>query len=162
MTLFLDENESGSIEYIREKFNPEQYRLIKSHITLCREDEIGDLKTIQKNLTKLKVEIFELETGRVIRFSEGKGVLVKVKDNNQFFQKLRELVLQDVISKPRQHNAHITLMHPRNSTCNDSVFEEIRAVQIAQGVRVSKISLVEQEVGKEWKTIKEYQLKNKS
>ena len=34
LTLFLDEDKAQSIESIRQRFNPKQYKLIKSHITL--------------------------------------------------------------------------------------------------------------------------------
>ena len=40
LTLFLEASEAESIERIRKEFNPKQFALIKSHITLCREDEI--------------------------------------------------------------------------------------------------------------------------
>ena len=38
LTLFIEENEAETIEQIRKEFNPEQYELIKAHVTLCRED----------------------------------------------------------------------------------------------------------------------------
>ena len=44
LTLFLSESCSSEIEKCRERFNLEQFKLIKAHITLCREDEIEQLK----------------------------------------------------------------------------------------------------------------------
>lgn len=38
--LFIEDEEAEEIEKIRKTFNPEQYALIKSPITLCREDEL--------------------------------------------------------------------------------------------------------------------------
>ena len=65
LTLFLEEKECKIIETIRKKYNPRQYELIKSHITLCREDEIEDIKHIKRNLENLDVHKFELTTIKV-------------------------------------------------------------------------------------------------
>ena len=73
LTLFLDQGEAQTIEYIRRKYNPAQYHLIKSHITLCREDEIENIEQIIYNLEHLNAKAFELSTGPIIRFSKGKG-----------------------------------------------------------------------------------------
>ena len=119
LTIFLDDIESRTIESIRRKFNPKQFKLIRSHITLCREDEIKDLSLIQSKLRKIEIYEFQLKVGRLKRFSEGKGVLIAIEDEKNQFHKLRELILQNKNSFPREHKAHITLMHPRNSTCDD-------------------------------------------
>ena len=121
LTLFLDEDEAQSIESIRQRFNPKQYKLIKSHITLCREDEIEKLENITKALDDLRTEKFELQTGGLRRFANGKGLLIDIKDEDQKFQQLREMILQKEEGKARAHQAHITLMHPRNSTCDDLI-----------------------------------------
>lgn len=162
LTLFLDEIESIPIESIRKKFNPKQYELIKSHITLCREDEIEDLKRVQYNLENMEMNEFELSTNGVKRFYENKGVLIAVKDEKKIFRKLRELILQNKNSIPREHKPHITLMHPRNSTCTDKIFGEIQKYDLPKKIRIKKISLIEQELGSKWSTIKEYKLKNRN
>ncbi|MBL0007415.1 MAG: hypothetical protein IPP25_09600 [Saprospiraceae bacterium] len=46
LTLFIDEKQSAAIERIRQKFNPQQYGLIKAHVTLCREDEIESFDNV--------------------------------------------------------------------------------------------------------------------
>jgi hypothetical protein len=53
LTLFAEENKSGVIEKIREAFNPQQYELIKAHVTLCREDELEQLDKVLANLETL-------------------------------------------------------------------------------------------------------------
>ena len=158
----MDEIESMAIETIRRKFNPIQFKLIKSHITLCREDEIEDLSRIQNNLENIDMHDFELQTKGLKRFSEERGVLISVTDEERKLLKLRELVLQNESSVPREYKAHITLMHPRNSTCDDEVFKEIQKIELPQKLSVETISLIEQEIGKEWKTLKEYKLKKKN
>lgn len=162
LTIFLDEVESIPIELIRRKFNPRQYGLIKSHITLCREDEIEELINIQINLEKIDFHQFELRTNGVRRFSRGKGVFIPVKDEENKFRELRKLVLENICNEPREHEPHITLMHPRNSTCNDEKFKEIEQIQLPKILSVKKISLIEQEIGKKWRTLKEYRLKKKN
>ena len=52
----------------------------------------------------------------------------------------------------------ITLMHPRNSTCNDEIFEEIKNIPFPTKLTFKRISLIEQEINKEWKIIKEFDL----
>ena len=162
LTLFLDAAEADSIERIRAKFNPAQFKIIRSHITLCREHEIEALETVLNNLDNLKTEQFELGLDELIRFSEGKGVLIKVKDKQNHFQKLRAAVLKNTTPEPGIHTPHITLMHPRNSSCNDSIFEEIKEIGIPEKLRITSITLIEQEIGKKWKVLKEYKLKTKS
>lgn len=162
LTLFLDEEASESIEFIRKKYNPEQYKLIKSHITLCREDEIENLEAIQKKLENIEFEKFELHTNGLKRFSKGKGLFIDIKDEKQQFKKLRAIILQNGEVKPREHQAHITLMHPRNSTCDDIKHKEILKIDIPKKFSFSKISLIEQKIGKVWKTLKEYKLNSKN
>ena len=44
LTLFVKKEDAETIEQIRQAFNPRQFELIKSHVTLCREDEIQNLE----------------------------------------------------------------------------------------------------------------------
>ena len=160
LTLFFEE-ESDSIEKIREMFNPEQHKIIRSHITLCREDEIEEIETILYNLENLKTEYFELELSGLKRFSEGKGVLITIIDTKNYFKNLRGLILKNTASEPREHKPHITLMHPRNSTCNDLIFEEIRKSEFPKKINITRITLIEQKIGEVWNVLNEYKLNNK-
>ena len=38
------------IEKIRAEFNPEQYRLISAHVTLCKDDQIEDFEKVIENV----------------------------------------------------------------------------------------------------------------
>lgn len=162
LTIFLDQTESIPIESIRRKFNPRQYELIKSHITLCREDEIEDLVRIHNKLENIEMDEFELRTNGLKRFSEEKGVLITVIDKKGKFRKLRELILKNGDSLPREHESHITLMHPRNSTCDDDTFKQIQKIELPKSLSIKKISLIEQELGEKWTTLREYGLKRKN
>lgn len=159
LTLFLEASESAAIEAIREQFNPKQFALIKSHITLCREDEIEDLDRILNNLAQMEVEEFELSVKGLKRFSEGRGVFIAIADDKKAFRQLRARVLQYGKATPREHQAHITLMHPRNSTCDDEKFKAIQQFELPEKLSIKKVCLIEQEMGQVWRTLQEYRLK---
>lgn len=158
LTLFVDETVSQTIENVRRQFNPEQYNLIKVHVTLCREDELEDLTQIVKNLNNLNFSGIEIRFGQPVRFAEGKGVFLPAEGDNETFYILRKYILQDIIQEPKRPEPHITLMHPRNSTCTDEIFAQIAAVPFPQSLHFTRISLIEQMNGKEWKIIKEFML----
>ncbi len=156
LTLFLAPSESARIEEIRKKFNPLQYALIKSHITLCREDEIQDLERIARVLDQMDLKEFELKSDGLRRFSDGKGLYISVNDTDSKFSNLRKLVLDHGNISPRPHDAHITLMHPRNSTCDDEKFEIIKNIKLPERFAIRSISLIQQEIGQKWETLAEY------
>ncbi|MDJ1471473.1 2'-5' RNA ligase family protein [Xanthocytophaga flava] len=156
LTLFVDETVSQTIEKVRHQFNPEQYNLIKAHVTLCRESELEDLTQVVKNLNNLNFPGVEIRFGKPVRFAEGKGVFLPAEGENETFYTLRKYILQNVIQEPKRPEPHITLMHPRNSTCTDEIFIQISAAPFPQSIHFTRISLIEQIDGKEWKVIKEF------
>lgn len=80
-------------------------------------------------------------------------------EGNTFFRELRKAVLQGIIDEPRDHEPHITLMHPRNSECTDEAFEEITRTSLPGKILFNKISLIEQVDGGQWTVIKEIKLR---
>ncbi len=160
LTLFVAQNESNEMEQVRREFNPEQHGLIKAHVTLCREDELEQIERIVLNLRNLDLGGIMVNLGRPVRFSDGKGVLIPAIGDNTAFQKLRETVLRGAIEAPRAHEPHITLMHPRNSTCTDEIFGQIELHSFPSQVKFTKISLIEQEMGQQWKVLAEFELRH--
>lgn len=160
LTLFLPPEKAITIENIRQQFNPIQYNLIKSHVTLCREDELIDLEKVIQNISNLSINELSINFGKVSRFSEKKGLFLPGKGPNEAFQKLRTHLLQGNKEQPspRYHTPHITLMHPRNSTCTDKLFEKIKNIAFPTQITFHTISLIEQEIGKEWRVLKEFYL----
>ena len=152
LTLFVDKDDANHIESIRAKFNPIQHNLISCHVTLCREDEITNLEKVLENLRSLKWQPITIQFDQVIRFENGKGVLLPGAINNNEFHQLRQKVLQGLVNPVRQHLPHITLMHPRNSTCTDEIFEIIRKVNLPVSLRFKTISLIGQIDGGQWQT----------
>jgi hypothetical protein len=93
LTLFVNPIDAETIEQIRQKFNPKQFALIKSHVTLCREDEIENLEQVISNLQSLRQEEIDIEFGKATRFDNGKGLFLPAITNNASFQALRSKVL---------------------------------------------------------------------
>lgn len=158
LTLSVAEKEAMAIEQIRHAYNSQQFDLIKAHVTLCREEEIANITRVVQNLSKLQQNPITLSFGKAIRFADGKGVLMPAIGNNAPFEALRASILQGLIENPREHAPHITLMHPRNATCNDAIFAHIEQIALPQQITFKKISLIEQEIGEKWITLREFEL----
>ncbi len=161
LTLFVDPVDSKEIEFIRKEFNPMQFELIKAHVTLCREDEIQNIEKVMANLLVLTQTEFEIEFDQITRFDNGKGLFLPAKNINEVFNKLRGQVLSSIIDNPRKQEAHITLMHPRNSTCTDAIFRKLQIINLPCKITFNKISLIEQTNCEQWKTLEEFALKIK-
>lgn len=157
MTLFINEP-NGNVEKIRAKFNPKQYKLIPAHVTLCREDEIEPIeKTISRVESITLEKPIRIKFGKVFRFSDGKGVYLSSFGDNKEFKELRKLVLGR--NELKKHQVpHITLMHPRNSTCTDEKFERIENYSLPNELELEKISLIEQKNGGKWNVLQEFNI----
>ena len=162
LTLFIDDKDAENIEKVRRQFNQRQSELIKSHVTFCREDEIENSEQVLNNLAALPLNRISINFGQAIRFSNGKGVLIPAKGDNHEFHNLRKLVLQRLNDNPRKHEPHITLLHPRNSTCTDFIFEQITKANLPGSLVFKKISLIEQEEGRPWRILEEFDLEETS
>ena len=159
LTLFIPDQDAVAFEKVRKEYNPEQYKLIHAHVTLCREDELDQIDDVMLNLEKLQFGRFSIHFGLAERFSQGKGVLLPAIGDNEAFQTLRSHVLHCIIDQPRKHAPHITLMHPRNATCTDEIFESIQKNSFPQQITFYEISLIEQEIGEKWQILKTYKLR---
>lgn len=159
LTLFVPENISATIEEIRRRYNPVQYNLIAAHVTLCREDELIDLEQVQHNLDQPGLSAITIRLGKPVRFDEGKGLLIPALEENTSFRELRKAVLNGIIKEPGNHQPHITLMHPRNSSCTEEIMENICQAALPASVTFDHISLIEQVNGGPWKLIRKYPLK---
>lgn len=159
LTLFIRPEDASAIESIREKYNPEQQRLIAAHVTLCREDEIENLDPVLHNLQQLAAAPISIQFGSVTRFDDGKGLLIPAKGMNDAFDQLRLQILAGTNTKVRQHEPHITLMHPRNSTCTDEIFEQVSEVKLPESFTFNSIALVEQINGGRWGIVHMFTLK---
>jgi len=157
LTLFLQDNYE-TIEKIRQKFNPKQYELIKAHVTLCREDEIENLEQVLNNLSSLNEQKITIRFEKPTRFDNGKGVFLKAHSDLKEFESLRRKILQGTTNQPREQMPHITLMHPRNSTCNNEIFDQINQEIFPSIITFNKISLIEKRNDSGWKVLKNFSL----
>lgn len=161
LSLFIDPKDAETIEQVRREFNPKQFEIIKAHVTLCREDEIQDLEKVKSNLLLLTQAAFNIKFEKISRFDQGKGLFIPAITNNEEFDKLRRQVLTGLIDNPRKHTPHITLMHSRNSTCTDLIFETICNLKFPNKLDFNKISLIEQAFDGKWRLLQEYELNKK-
>lgn len=158
LTLFLTE-QNENIEKIRAEFNPVQHNLIPAHITLCREDEIGELGKIITNMQSIKLNSpIKIQFKAVERFQNGNGVFIPGEDHNYDFDQLRASILRGIINSPRIQLPHITLMHPRNSTCSDEIFKQIKIYKLPHEIRFNQITLIEQVNKSPWKSINSFRI----
>jgi hypothetical protein len=158
LTLFVEEKDSAAIEQVRSRFNSAQYDLIKSHVTLCRENELTKIEKINENLLTLDQGTLKINFGQPVRFSDGKGLLMPAIGANKHFHTVRKLILKGIIDDPTILVPHITLIHPRNGNCTDEIFEEIKKIRFPNSLGFSKISLIEQVNGGKWKVLNEFEL----
>ena len=56
-------------------------------------------------------------------------------------------------SRPRKHDPHITLIHPRNGICTDSIFEEIASQMVSFSTTFRSVALIEQFDGAKWREL---------
>jgi len=158
LTLFLDERDSAGIEKLREELNPAQSRLIKAHVTLCREHELTDLDRVRHNLRTRELCSIALDLGRPERFSQGKGVRLPAVGDTRAFHDLRRAVLFSALPQLGTLEPHLTLMHPRSSTCTDALFEAIENTALPHRLTFRRISLIEQIDGSPWEILDAFQL----
>jgi hypothetical protein len=71
------------------------------------------------------------------------------------FYNLIKLVLDGTISIPENLLLYITLMHPRNSTCTDETFDQIKRINLPKKIEFTKVSLIEQKGHLKWNTLRE-------
>jgi len=148
-----------AIEKIRANYNPVQYELIPAHVTLCREDEILELDKVTENMRSIKMDSpLSIEFGKAERFNEGKGLWLPAVGNLDSFNNLRKTLLKGIIDSPRVALPHITLIHPRNGSCTDEIFNGLKNIQLPSSLNFDTISLIEQQNSDIWKVIKEFKL----
>lgn len=153
VTLYLPESTSENIEAIRSRFNPVQAKLIYAHVTLCREDEVSDWDKLLAHLSSVVPITLELAFSHVVRDGD---LVYAVVENCDSFHQLRHEVLRMESGTPRHHNPHLTLIHPRNGTCCDNMFRELKTKFKPFLARIESIAVIEQVNGGIWRDIFRY------
>lgn len=150
-TLYLPADQSAPIELLRERFNPIQAALIRSHVTLCREDEVANWGDLAARLDLLKPIEVSLRFETPVR--EGNSVLIPASGTTVSFDALRAALLSknDVI--PRKLSPHITIVHPRNGTCDEEQFDEICRSITPLSILFRSVTMIEQIDGGVWRDL---------
>lgn len=111
LSLFVPEPQRARVERIRQRLDPVQSALIPAHVTLCREDEMADVRDLIPRLARLPPFRISMGFGAPEQIPEG-GVLLRPSSGAETFHALRQAVLG---ASARPYGAHLTLLHPRNA-----------------------------------------------
>ncbi len=147
-TLFVSSQDRTAVETVRARFNPIQFGLIRAHVTLCREDEARDWDRLALRLRSLPAIEVAMSFGPPVR--EGNLVYLPAISGRESFAALRHALLSEGGAPPREHKAHITLIHPRNSTCSDAQLAELQTLCGPFSTVFREVSFIEQVDGGAW------------
>jgi hypothetical protein len=154
----LTEAVAKDVESVRRLLDPIQASLIRAHVTLCREDELEKLGSLEleARLRDYEPGALSLRFGPPERFHEH-GMLLPCVEGQEDFQALRRWVLSSSAAKP--HAAHITLAHPRNPKSAGNTSEN--ATLLARGLSVTfpAVALIRQQGSAAWEQLSEYQFR---
>ena len=159
LTLFIPPEQAQTIEALRARYNPLQKALIDSHVTLCREDELSDLEAVSERLQQLDFPVITIPFGAAERFENGKGVWLPAQGNLEPYYALRAAILGSEKAALKRPLPHITLLHPRNATCDDEIFEHFRQAALPGSITFNTVSLIQQENGGPWQILQSFALR---
>ena len=152
LSLYLPEPERSVVDAVRSRVDPEQFRLIPAHVTLCRDDELGDWLAIRARLDALGPLLVELELGAPLRLPDG-CVLLPVTGSTETFDALRARLLA---GSPRALRPHVTLLHPRHAQGKEERLDTTRDWDLPARVLLREVSWIEQVDGGPWRVLDTY------
>jgi len=152
-TLYLPESCSKTAERIRSRYNPLQAQLIRAHVTLCREDEVADWEHFKSRLLSVGEIAISLTFNEIVR----RGNLVYASaENTDSFHRLRRALLATGSFEPRRHNPHLTLIHPRNGSCDDKTFHDLQTQFTPFKATFDSVTIIEQAADGPWRDLFRY------
>jgi hypothetical protein len=154
LTLFVSPPWGPRLDALRRQLDPVQASLIAAHVTLCREDEFEGTTPLAL-LSRAESWVagpIRLAFGQATRFN-GHGVLMPAARGSGNFNRLRQWLLQD--TSAREHGAHITLAHPRNSRAEGNTDAALSACPQALELPFASVALIEQQGSGPWRLIQE-------
>ena len=156
LSMYVPQDAAQEIEAVRRVIDPIQSRLIPAHVTLCREDEIGDLASIRARLRSVPFMPLILRFGKPVAFS-GHGILLECVGGEDRFRALRQYLLAS--RRVRDQKPHLTLAHPRNPRARgDSLIKASTLPDVIE-VTFPSICLIQQERSKPWQVLEKYELR---
>jgi 2'-5' RNA ligase len=159
LSMYVPENVAEDIEAVRKTVDPIQSRLIPAHITLCREDELGDLSKLKTRLSSIPFKPLTLRFGKSETFS-GHGLLLNCIEGADDFRLLREYLLDS--KNIRNQTPHITLAHPRNPKSAGNLVSAAAVLPAVITINFPAIYLIEQKASEPWRILARYHLQDGS
>jgi 2'-5' RNA ligase len=156
LSMYVPQDAAGEIEAVRRVVDPVQSRLIPAHVTLCREDELGDLASVRARLRSAPFKPLTLRFGKPVAFA-GHGLLLECVEGEDRFRALRQYLLAS--SRVRAQKPHITLAHPRNPRAEGNSLGNTTTLPEVVEVTFPSIRLIEQEGGGPWRSLEKYELR---
>lgn len=158
LSMYVPPDGARDIEAVRRLVDPVQSSLIPAHVTLCREDELGDIASVRARLRSVPFEPLALRFGKLVAFS-GHGLLLECVRGEGRFRALREYLLGS--SRVREQKPHITLAHPRNPKSSGNSLSNTSTLPEVIEVTFPSVYLVEQEGGRPWRLLEKYELRGR-
>jgi len=155
LSMYVPVDNAQEIEKVRKIVDPTQSNLIPAHITLCREDELCEFSQIKGKLNKIEFEPLTLSFGKVEVFS-GHGLLLNCVEGEYKFRLMREYLLGS--KNIRNQTPHITLAHPRNPKSIGNSLGNVATLPEIIKITFPIIYLIEQELGKPWCVLEQFEL----
>ena len=152
LTLFLPPAQRAIVEPIRQRLDPRQHAIIQAHVTLCRDDELVPWQALSQRLASLGEFAITMQFGEPQVLPDG-CVLLRPTHGAEQYQHLRQSVLGP---SANIHDAHITLLHPRNATGVIYDLAEIALVLVGFTATFRTIALIEQCGSGPWLVRQEY------
>lgn len=155
LSMYVPREAAREIEEIRKIVDPIQSSLIPAHITLCREDELGDLSELRHRLSNVPLKPLTLSFGKPAVFA-GHGLLLNCIAGEDKFHSLREYLL--VSKNIRYQKPHITLAHPRNPKATGNSLSNTTKLPEILTITFPTIYLIEQVGNAPWQLLEKYDL----
>ncbi len=157
LSLYVPATLGHEIEAVRRLVDPVQSRLIPAHVTLCREEEIGEFSADEliHRLANIQRAPVTLRFGRPAAF-HGHGILLECIGGESAFQQLREALL-DSIDLGNQR-PHITLAHPRNPRALGNSLENAMLLPERITITFPCVALIEQTGDGPWLVLRKFSL----
>ena len=155
LSLFVPPEAARPIEAVREAVDPVQHGLIPAHVTLCREDELGDLAAVRARLRHAPFGPLLLRFGPPRR-SHGHGLLLACTGGGERFRALRAHVLGS--ERIGDLSPHLTLAHPRNPRAPGNSLRATAALRGGVERAFPTVYLIEQGGGGPWRVLEAFSL----
>jgi 2'-5' RNA ligase len=154
--MYVPRDAAREIEAVRRIVDPIQSRLIPAHVTLCREDELGDLASVLARLRAAPFGPLNLRFGKPVAFA-GHGLLLECVEGEGRFRALRQYLLAS--GRVREQKPHLTLAHPRNPRSEGNSLSNTSELPEVIEVTFPSVYLIEQEGSRPWRLLEKYELR---